>query len=97
MDVRFELHGTDFVWDADKARANLRKHGVAFEEAAAAFFDPLLVFLDASRNGESRDAVIGFDAGGRLLYVVHVLVEPDALRLVSARRATPAEEDLYAQ
>lgn len=97
MDVYFELHGSDFVWDADKAQVNLHKHGVSFEEAAGAFFDPLLVVVDASRNDEPRDALIGFDATGRLLYVVHVLVEPEALRLVSARRATSAEEDLYAQ
>lgn len=97
MDVHFDHHGNAFVWDADKARSNLRKHGVAFEEAVAAFFDPLFVLVDASRNDEPRDALIGFDAGGRLLYVVHVMVEAEALRLVSARRATPEEEVLYAQ
>src|SRR5688500_5150932 len=89
MDVHFDYHGNAFVWDADKARSNLRKHGVAFEEAATAFLDPLFVLVDASRNDEPRDALIGFDVGGRLLYVVHVMVEAEALRLVSARRATP--------
>src|SRR3546814_3364317 len=62
MDVHFEYHGNTFVWDKGKARSNLHKHGVAFEEAAAAFFDPLFVLVDASRNEESRDALIGFDA-----------------------------------
>ena len=95
--MHFEYHGNAFVWDADKARSNLRKHGVAFEEAVAAFLDPLFVLVDASRNDEPRDAVIGFDAGGRLLYVVHVVIEAEVLRLVSARRATPEEEALYAQ
>ena len=97
MDVHFEYHGNTFVRNADKARSNLHKHGVAFEEAVAAFLDPLFVLVDASRKDESRDAVIGFDAGGRLLYVVHVLIEAEVLRLVSARRATPEEEALYAQ
>src|SRR3546814_1570964 len=60
MDVHFEYHGNTFVWDKGKARSNLHKHGVAFEEAAAAFFDPLFVLVDASRNEESRDALIGF-------------------------------------
>src|SRR3546814_8578815 len=95
MDVHFEYHGNTFVWDKGKARSNLHKHGVAFEEAAAAFFDPLFVLVDASRNEESRDALIGFDAGSRLLYVVHVVVEAEVLRLVSARRATPEAEALY--
>ncbi|MGV8930781.1 MAG: BrnT family toxin [Luteimonas sp.] len=97
MDVHFEYRGNAFVWDVDKARSNLRKHGVGFEEAVTVFFDPLFVMVDASRNDDPRDALIGFDAGGRLLYVVHVVVEVEALRLISARRATPEEEALYAQ
>src|SRR3546814_16829425 len=84
MDVHFEYHGNTFVWDKGKARSNLHKHGVAFEEAAAAFFDPLFVLVDASRHEESRDALIGFDAGSRLLYVVHVGIDAEVLRLVSA-------------
>ena len=97
MDVHFEYHGNAFVWDVDKARSNLSKHGVAFEEAATAFLDPLFVLVDAARNDEARDALIGFDAGARLLCVVHLVVEAEVLRLVSARRATPEEEALYAQ
>lgn len=96
MDVRFELNSNTFVWSADKARQNLRKHGVRFEEAATVFFDPLYVLLDASRMDEARDAAIGFDGSGRLLYVVHIEIQDDCVRLVSARRATPAEESLYA-
>src|SRR3546814_4985295 len=97
MDVHFEYHGNTFVWDEGKARSNLHKHGVAFEEAAAAFLDPLFVLVDASRNEESRDALIGFDVAARLLYVVHVVVEAEVLRLVSARRATPEEEALRSE
>lgn len=41
VDIQYELHGTTFVWDADKAATNVRKHGVAFEQACTAFFDPL--------------------------------------------------------
>lgn len=43
MDVYHELHGTTFVWDATKGRANAVKHGgVTFEQAIMAFFDPFL-------------------------------------------------------
>jgi uncharacterized DUF497 family protein len=97
MDVRFELNGTLFLWNSEKAAANARKHGVRFEEAATAFGDPLLVLVDASRKDESRDAVIGFDATGRLLYVVHVEFDASAIRLISARRATPEEERRYVE
>jgi uncharacterized DUF497 family protein len=97
MDIHFELNGESFVWSADKASRNERKHGIRFEEAAAVFFDPLFILVDASRNDESRDAVIGYDTAGRLLFVVHVEFEGEYIRLISARRATSREEDDYAQ
>jgi len=59
MDMRFVLHGITFVWDHNKAVANLRKHGIACEQAAEAFFDPFLKLVDASREEEARDAIIG--------------------------------------
>lgn len=64
MDQHHRIGGSDFVWDADKAAANLRKHGIRFEDAATVFMDPLFVLIDASRNDEARDAVIGFDQSG---------------------------------
>ncbi len=92
MDVHFHLNGTDFVWNARKAAANPGKHdGVRFEDAVTVFFDPLFRVVDASRNDEARDAVIGFDATGRLLFVVHVQIEDAAIRIVSARKATSHE------
>lgn len=96
MDIHFELHGDSFVWAADKAEKNWRKHGIRFEEAATVFYDPLFIVVDASRNDESRDAVIGFDADGRLLYVVHIEFEGARIRIISARRAEPEEEQRYA-
>lgn len=98
MDRHHRSHGSDFVWNVDKAAANLRKHGVRFEDAVTIFADPLFVLVDASRHGESRDAVIGFDQSGRLLFVVHVEVDDDdCIRIVSARLAEFAEEAIYAQ
>ena len=96
MDIRFELNGDLFVWDAAKAEANLAKHGVRFEEAASVFSDPLFVLIDASRDNEVREAVIGFDSIGRLLYVVHIEIEDTYIRIISARRAEPKEERIYA-
>jgi uncharacterized protein len=78
-------HGTTFVWGT---RRRPRK---------TVFDDPLFVLQDASRNAERRDAAIGFSSTGRLLTVVHIEVHDEFIRLISARRASPAEETTYAQ
>ena len=96
MDRHYELNGDLFVWDADKAAANLAKHAVRFEEAATVFADPLFVLVEASREDEARDAAIGFDVSGRLLFVVHIEIEAVCIRIISARRAEAFEERLYA-
>ena len=96
MDARFVLQGVKFVWDEDKARTNPRHHdGITFEQAAEAFFDPFLKVVDASRNDEPRDAIIGMDARWNLLFVVHIEVVEGAIRLISARRATRRERTEY--
>ena len=92
MDIHFELNGTTFIWNAKKAAANPVKHdGIYFEQAVTVFFDPFFRLVDASRNDEARDAVIGYDAQSRLLYVVHVEIEDVAIRIISARKATKEE------
>ena len=94
MDVRFELNGVSFVWDSAKARSNFLVHdGVKFEDAAHVFFDPFLRLVDASRNDESREAVIGYDVQERLLFVVHLEICDEHIRIVSARKATRQERD----
>ena len=95
MEIRYELNGDLFVWDEAKAAANLAKHGLRFEQAASVFADPLFVLVDASRHGERRDAAIGFDSSGRLLYVVHIEIEATCIRIISARRAEFNEESIY--
>jgi len=95
VDITYETNGTRFVWNQDKAQRNLTKHLISFESAAEVFFDPFLCLQDASRNGEQRDAVIGFDSQQRLLYVVHIEVEGEFIRIISARRATQTEREHY--
>ena len=96
MDERHRIGGSDFIWNVSKAAANRRKHGIRFEDAATVFLDPLFVLTDASRNDEARDAVIGFDQLGRLLFVVHIEFDGDCIRIISARPANPDEESIYA-
>jgi len=96
VDIRFELNGTTFIWNAKKATANAVKHdGIIFEQAATVFFDPFFRLVDASRNDEARDAVIGYDAQSRLLFVVHVEIKDEAIRIISARKATHEEQKNY--
>jgi uncharacterized DUF497 family protein len=97
MDVWFHLHGCDFSWDAEKANATWRLRGIRFEDAAGVFLDPFFVLVDATRSDEPRDAAIGLDLQARLLFVVHVLLHDDCIRIVSARLAEPHEERLYAE
>lgn len=97
MDVYFVLDGITFVWNEEKARKNPGKHnGVTFQQAAEAFFDPFLTVVDASRNDEARDAIIGMDRRWNLLYVVHIeFDDDDVIRIISARKATHKEREYY--
>jgi uncharacterized DUF497 family protein len=95
MDEHHTLKGLSFVWDAAKARSNLSKHGVAFTQATEVFFDPFMRVTDAGVDDEARDAVIGMDEQWNLFYVVHIAFEDNAIRIISARKATPAERKFY--
>lgn len=96
MNVYFVLNGITFSWDEAKARINPINHdGITFQQAAEAFFDPFLILVDASRNDEARDAVIGLDARWNLLYVVHIEQDVESIRIISARKATRQESAEY--
>lgn len=87
-----------FEWDDAKAAANLRKHGVSFEEAASVFFDSLAYTFDDPdhSSGEHRFVTFGFSQVGRLLVVAHA-ERGRAIRIISARRATRHERGIYEQ
>ena len=96
MNVYFVLNGITFVWNDGKAQVNPTNHdGITFQQAAEVFFDPFLVVVEASRNEEARDAVIGLDARWNLLYVVHIEHEENVIRIISARKATRQERLQY--
>jgi uncharacterized DUF497 family protein len=87
-----------FEWDEAKARSNLAKHGVSFEEAASVFGDPLaLTFPDPDHSlGEKRWLTFGVSQSGRLLVVAHT-ERGRAIRIISARKATRHERGIYEQ
>lgn len=83
-----------FTWDPRKAAANLRKHGVSFDEAATAFQDELGAYYPDTLH-EDRFILIGYSHRRRLLFVVHAEVQRDGIRLISARQATNHEKAHY--
>ena len=83
-----------FVWDPRKAAANLKKHSVSFEEAATAFDDELGAYFPDTLH-DDRFILIGYSRQQRLLYVVHAEVRGDAIRIISARKATRHEKARY--
>jgi uncharacterized DUF497 family protein len=93
--VRHSLQGIRFEWDAAKAAANRRKHGVELEEACEIFFDPFLRVLDAGHEGgETREAILGLTLSWRLLHVAFV-ERGEVFRIISARPATRPERRNY--
>ena len=85
-----------FEWDTTKAAANQRKHRVSFEEAVSVFYDPSSVTGRDPDHSEQEERFItfGVSSAGRLLVVSHTHRE-DAVRVISARRATHAERKIY--
>lgn len=86
-----------YEWDSAKAQSNLSKHGVQFSEAATVFADVGAVEVADPNPDEERYVLIGFDSSARLLVVVFTWRGPGIVRLVSARRATRTEAEIYAE
>jgi len=89
-----------FDWDPAKAAANLRKHGVSFDEAETVFYDDHALLLDDPDHSaqEDRFVLLGLSAKPRILVVVHCYREdPDTIRFISARPATRSERARYTE
>ncbi len=85
----------EFEWDDAKAELNLAQHGIDFADATAIFLDVLRIEgMDCREDyGEDRYRTIGV-VEGRILVVVYTVRE-NALRIISARRATRRERRAY--
>ena len=85
-----------FEWDASKARSNLKKHGISFEEATTIFGDRRAITIESSVvSGERRLVTIGRSAMGRFVIVVVHTDRNDRIRIISARPASRAERKQY--
>ena len=89
MDLTFE-------WDEEKAKENLKKHKVSFEEAKTVFNDPfLMTFPDPEHSEkEQRYINIGCSSKGRVLIVIYTEREPN-IRIIGCRKATTKERGVY--
>ena len=86
----------NFEWDEEKAKENLKKHRVSFDEATTVFIDPLSITipdLDHSED-EQRHIDIGSSVKSRVLVVVYT-ERGSNIRIINCRKATPSERRLY--
>ena len=86
----------NFEWDDAKAASNFKKHRVSFDEAVTVFGDSLAItFPDTDhKDGEYRSRTYGMSSCGRLLVVVHT-ERRNNVRIISARKATKYEKNIY--
>lgn len=88
----------EFEWDKNKAIVNLSRHDILFDEAKTIFQDPFYVVFDDPAHSfeEDRYIAIGQSAQDRLLFLSYT-ERGNAVRLISARKATRSERELYEQ
>lgn len=86
-----------FEWDTAKAKANIRKHGVSFDEARSVFYDEFAVqfFDEENSDSEERFLMLGMSNKARLLLICHCERDENVIRIISARKATAAESTFY--
>ena len=83
------------IWSQDKARANLKKHGISFEEAQTVLESNQQLILEDRDHDEERFIALGFSKHMNILVVVYCYRFRDVIRIISARKATKKERELY--
>ncbi len=87
-----------FEWDKNKNATNIKKHGIAFEEAQTVFFDDDALLIEDPEHSreEERFIILGMSRRANLLVVCHCLRESETvIRIISARKATKTESNYY--
>ena len=91
----------DFEWNPNKAKSNIEKHKISFEDAASVFRDEnsISIYDEEHSSNEDRWVTIGMDLKTRTLVVVHTFITMNAqncnIRIISARKATKNERNFY--
>ena len=97
-DVKYELNGQLFIWNSEKAKTNIIKHKITFEEAATLFVDDRTEYFKDKENSdyEERYIAIGLSDKFNILMVCHCVRENDTVtRIISARRADKHEQKRF--
>ena len=87
-----------FEWDESKNKINIKKHGISFEEASSVFNDSEALILndEVHSDKEDRFIMIGFSYKFNLLVVCHCYRQnEEVIRIISARKATKTEKEVY--
>ena len=87
-----------FEWNEAKSKANIRKHGISFEEAKSVLFDEYALLIADPDHSETEDRflLLGLSARLRLLLVCHSFeVDENLIRVISCRKGTRKEMSLY--
>jgi len=97
---KYNVHMNElqFEWDKRKEKANIKKHGVSFDEARAVFYDENAIqFFDPDHSeDEDRFILLGMSFKLRVLVVCHCFRESEAtVRIISARKADSDEKNVY--
>lgn len=85
----------NIVWDIIKAELNIEKHGVTFDEAASVLLSETAISFEDDHHYEERFIAVGYSSQARVLTVVYCYRLEDEIRIISARRATRKERELY--
>jgi len=91
----------NFEWDSNKAKSNIMKHKISFEDATCVFKDKnaISVFDEKHSSNEDRWITIGLDDRTKTLVVVHTFIsitkDNSSIRIISARKATKQEIIIY--
>ncbi len=90
-----------FEWDENKAKSNVRKHKITFDEAKTVFSDPFLITFPDEQNSQNEERFISIGASNvnRVLLVVHTEIEANGndilIRIISCRKPNVAERRFY--
>jgi uncharacterized DUF497 family protein len=86
-----------FIWDKNKNIDNLKKHGVDFNDAVRAYYDPDRIdFFDEEHSTPAETRWIFFGAvAGAVLFVVETEPDEETVRIISARPALKREQEVY--
>src|ERR1039458_2059393 len=87
-----------FEWDEEKNRRNLAKHRISFQTAKLVFEDPNVHIQERVVEGEAHWKALGLTLFILVLLAVHTRSEEggeDVVRIISARKAAPAERSAY--